>query len=96
MQFKRVDMNLRRLYWEANYVKPDSVAVHIALKNLKINFFEICIKKRKILAFQNWSYRFKIYHIITNFHSFVEGILHQYENKGERGVEETPLDNVAP
>lgn len=53
MQFKRVDMNLRRLYWEANYVKPDSVAVHIALKNLKINFFEICIKNRKILAFQN-------------------------------------------
>lgn len=40
MQFKGVDMNLRRLYWEANYVKPDSVAVHIALKNLKLIFLK--------------------------------------------------------
>lgn len=52
MQFKRVDMNLRRLYWEANYVKPDSVAVHIALKNLKLIFLKYIYKKGKFQRFK--------------------------------------------
>lgn len=52
MQFKGVDMNLRRLYWEANYVKPDSVAVHIALKNLKLIFLKYIQKNGKFQRFK--------------------------------------------